>query len=320
VRGVRDSVSDVRGRFATATATAVVALAFVVVGCATAAPPPSGPTPAPGAVKVVATTTVLADMIRQVGGSNVDVTSIVPKGAVVETFDPSPRDIASISEADLVVVNGLGLDDWLQPVVESAAPDVPVVRLAEDLPGVEYIAGDDDEAYNPHLWLDVRNGERYAERITDALAAADPGHAATFRAGGDAYKGRLADLDDVVRGKIATIPTENRKLVSFHEAFPYFARAYGLEIVGSVVGVPGQDPSAGEVAALVDAIKASGAKAVFTEAQFNPDLARAIAQEAGVAVESDLYNDSLGDPPVDTYEGLIRWDTDRIVAALGGRG
>ena len=104
--------------------------------------------------------------------------------------------------------------------------------------------------------------------------------------------------------------------MSFHEAFPYFANAYGLEIVGSVIGVPGQDPSAGEVAALVDAIRASGAKAVFTEAQFNPDLAKAIADEAGVAVESDLYNDSLGDPPVDTYEGLIRWDVERIVAAL----
>jgi len=108
--------------------------------------------------------------------------------------------------------------------------------------------------------------------------------------------------------------------VSFHEAFPYFAKAYGLEIVGSVVAVPGQDPSAGEVAALVDAIKGSGARAVFTEAGFNPDLSRAIADEAGLTVESNLYNDSLGDPPVDTYEGLIRWDVDKVVAALGGRG
>jgi len=101
---------------------------------------------------------------------------------------------------------------------------------------------------------------------------------------------------------------------------PYFAQAYGLDVVGSVVGVPGQDPSAGEVAALVDAIRASGARAVFTEAGFNPALAQSIATEAGVTVESGLYNDSLGDPPVDTYEGLIRWDVDKVVAALGGRG
>jgi len=299
----------------------VATILLVGAGCTgTATPASSGPMPAPGALKVVATTTVLADMVRQVGGTNVDVTSIVPKGAVVETFDPSPRDIAAVSAADLIVMNGLGLDDWLLRVIKAANPDVPVVRLGEDLPGADYISGGAGEALNPHLWLDVSNGERYAARIADALATADPSRAADVRAGGDAYRARLADLDADVRDRIATIPAGDRKLVSFHEAFPYFAKAYGLEIVGSVVGVPGQDPSAGEVATLINAIKGSGARAVFAEAGFNPDLARAIATEAGVSVESNLYNDSLGDPPVDTYEGLIRWDVDRIVAALGGRG
>jgi manganese/iron transport system substrate-binding protein len=296
----------------------ILGLALLLTACTTsgtASPAANG-----GALKVVATTTVLADMVRQVGGGDVVVTSIVPKGGVVETFDPSPRDITTVSEADLVVMNGLGLDDWLTKVIRAANPDVPVVRLAEDLPGVGYVEGEDGEGTNPHLWLDVANGERYATRIADALAAADPARAAQFRAGGEAYAKELATLDKEVRDEVATIPSANRKLVSFHEAFPYFARAYGLEIVGSVVGVPGQDPSAGEVAALVDAIKRSGAKAVFTEAGFNPDLARAIAQEAGVSVESNLYNDSLGDPPVDTYEGLIRWDVQRIVEALGGQG
>lgn len=299
----------------------VATMLLVVAGCTGAATPlPSGPTPAPGALKVVATTTVLADMVQQVGGSDVAVTSMVPKGGVVETFDPSPRDVAAVSAADLIVMNGLGLDDWLQPVIDSAKPDVPVVRLAENLPGVDYVSGDGSEATNPHLWLDVRYAEKYVGRIADALAAADPANAATFKAGGDAYAARLAALDTEIRQQIATIPEANRKLVSFHEAFPYFAKAYGLTIVGSVVQVPGQDPSAGEVAALIGAIKRSGAKAVFAEAGFNPDLSKAIADEAGVKVETNLYNDSLGDPPVDTYEGLIRWDVDRIVAALGGRG
>lgn len=300
---------------------ASLSVVFVVAACtANASTAPSGPTPAPGALKVVTTTTVLADMVRQVGGADVDVTSIVPKGAVVETFDPSPRDIAAVSAADLVVMNGVGLDDWLQPVIQATATGVPVVRLAEDLPGVEYVAEGDGEARNPHLWLNVAYAARYAERIGDALATADAAKADRFRAGATEYADRLDRLDQQVHDRVATIPLANRKLVSFHEAFPYFADAYGLEIVGSVVQVPGQDPSAGEVAALVDAIKRSGAKAVFTEAGFNPELSRAIAQEAGVEVESNLYNDSLGDPPADTYEGLIRWDTDRIVAALGGRG
>ena len=147
------------------------------------------------ALKVVATTTVLADMVRQVGGTNVDVTSIVPKGGVVETFDPSPRDIAAVSAADLVVMNGLGLDDWLERVINAANPDVPVVRLAEDLPGVDYVTGEAGEAENPHLWLDVSNGARYAGRIADALATADPARTAAFRAGDDAYAARLDALD-----------------------------------------------------------------------------------------------------------------------------
>jgi len=293
-----------------------VALGFLVAllaACSGAAPAPTT-----NGLRVVATTTVLADMVEQVGGKDVDVVSIVPKGGVVETFDPSPRDIAAISEADLVVMNGLGLDNWLERVVDSAAPDVPVVRLGEDLPGTEYIG--EGSGTNPHLWLDVSNGVRYAERIRDALVTADPARADAFRVGGDAYVARLQELDGWVREEVATIPPENRKLVSFHEAFPYFAQAYGLEVVGSVVGVPGQDPSAGEIAALVDAIRASGARAVFTEAGFNPALAQSIATEAGVSVESGLYNDSLGDPPIDTYEGLIRHDVERIVAALGGQG
>ena len=302
---------------------AAVAALLVVALLGLAACSPSGPPNAThgGSLKVVATTTVLADMVKQVGGAGVDVTSIVPKGGVVETFDPSPRDIVAISEADLVVMNGLGLDDWLEPVVQSAAPDVPVVRLGEGLEGTTYVVGGEGRSRtNPHLWLDVTNGVRYAQRIAESLAVAAPERADAFRDGGEAYEARLRELDSWVRDQVATIPPDGRKLVSFHEAFPYFAQAYGLEIVGSVIGVPGQDPSAGEVAALVDAIRQSGAKAVFTEAGFNPALAASIADEAGVAVESDLYNDSLGDPPIDTYEGLIRHDVERIVTALGGQG
>jgi manganese/iron transport system substrate-binding protein len=297
---------------------AVMALGLAACGPGQAGSP--GPSANADALKVVATTTVLADMVQQVGGPDVAVTSMVPKGGVVETFDPSPRDIAAVSAADLIVMNGLGLDDWLQPVIDSAKPDVPVVRLGENLPGVDYVSGEGGEGTNPHLWLDVRYAQKYAARIADALGAADPAKAATFKAGGDAYTARLADLDTEIRQKVATIPEANRKLVSFHEAFPYFAKAYGLSIVGSVVQVPGQDPSAGEVAALIDAIKRSGAEAVFAEAGFNPDLSKAIADEAGVKVETNLYNDSLGDAPVDTYEGLIRWDAEKIVAALGGQG
>ncbi|MEO6207225.1 MAG: metal ABC transporter substrate-binding protein [Candidatus Limnocylindrales bacterium] len=272
-----------------------------------------------GVLDVVTSTTVFADLVAQVGGDALTVTSLVPKGGVVETFDPTPSDLRAVAAADLIVMNGLGLDDWLQPVIEDSGSTAPIVVLAPDLPGVEYQTNENpDEPQNPHLWLDVGYAIKYVDRITDALIAAAPAGAEQFRASAATYRERLGALDTEIRTRIGAIPEADRLIVSFHEAFPYFAAAYGLTIVGTIVDAPGQDPSAGEIATLVAAIRASGAKAVFGEAQFSPDLVQTVADEANVVVETDLYNDSLGEPPVDTYEGLIRWDVDRVVEALGG--
>jgi len=285
----------------------------------------------PDAPRVVATTTVFADLVRQVGGPRVDVVSLVPAGGEPHTFDPTPEDIAQVADADLVVMNGLGFDEWLRSIAENSGTTAPIVELGEDLEHVDYIAGDahadeeghdDDgdahggEAVNPHLWLDVANAARYAERIGAQLAAVDPDHAAEYEAGTTAYVERLLELDGWAREQIGAVPVERRKVVSFHDALPYFAAAYGLEIVGTVVDAPGQDPSAGEIAGLIDDIRSSGASALFGEAQFNPDLARTIAEEAGIAVVTDLSTDSLGDPPADTYEGMIRTDVEKVVEAL----
>jgi zinc/manganese transport system substrate-binding protein/manganese/iron transport system substrate-binding protein len=270
-------------------------------------------------LRVVATTTVLADLVANVGGERVEVRSLVPKGGEVHTFDPSPGDIAAVAEADVIVMNGLGLDEWAVDLVDGAGSDAEVVELAEDLDGVEYIEDPDDADHggaNPHLWLDVSYAALYVDRIRDALIAADPDSAAAVEAAVAAYRDRLEALDAEIAGRMAALPEENRRIVSFHEAFPYFAQAYGLEVVGVVVESPGQDPSAGEIAALVEAIRESGAKAVFSEAQFNPRLAETIAAEAGVEVESGLQNDSLGDPPADSYIGMMEANVDRIEAAL----
>jgi zinc/manganese transport system substrate-binding protein/manganese/iron transport system substrate-binding protein len=317
----------------------VIAATIVATACGSgpgASPGSTGPataSPEPGALQVIASTTVLADLVANVGGTKITVESLVPKGGEVHTFDPTPSDLTRVAQAQLVVMNGLGMDEWLAQMVTDSGTTAPVVELAEDLPGVTYLEGGEEAApaspapdasadphahggVNPHLWLNVKYASLYVGRIVDALSAADPADAATYQSNGTAYQARLATLDTWVRDQMATIPQPNRKLVSFHEAFPYYAAAYGLEIVGTIVQAPGQDPSAGEIAALVEAIKASGAKAVFTEAQFSPELAQAVASEADVKVVSDLYNDSLGDPPVDSYEGLIRWDTEKTVEAL----
>lgn len=294
---------------------AILAIA-VLLTTAACGPAGSSRTPAGDTIRVVATTTVFADMVQQVGGDAVTVTSLVPKGGVVETFDLTPSDMRAVSDAELIVMNGLGLDDWLTPVITDTGIDAPVVRLAENLEGVHYLSGEGDEAVNPHLWLNVAYAIRYVERIRDALVTLDPARAEAIQGSAAAYVERLEALDAWARDQIAAIPPKDRVIVSFHEAFPYFAEAYGLTIVGTIVDAPGQDPSAGEIAALVKAIKAAGAKAVFGEDQFSPELVQTVAEEGGVVVESDLYNDSLGDPPVDTYEGLIRWDVEKVVAAL----
>ncbi len=294
----------------------VVALAASVALAACGRSGGSTAAPAADEIRVVASTTVLADLVAQVGGSKVRVQSLVPKGGEVHTFDPQPSDLTDVVEADLIVMNGLGLDDWLGGIAEDAGATAPIVRVGEDLPGVKYLEGEDAGTVNPHLWLNVAYAKRYVERIGEALAQVAPADAGAFRDGTVAYEQRLEDLDVWVRGQIATIPEANRAFVMFHDALPYFAAAYGLTIVGTVVDAPGQDPSAGQIAGLVNAIRAAGVKAVFSESQFSPELTKAVAEEAGATVVADLYDDTIGDPPVDTYEGIIRWDVERFVEAL----
>ena len=275
-----------------------------------------GPTPAPDALQIVTTTTIFADLVRQVGGSAVSVESLVPKGGEVHTFDPTPADVQKIGGASLVFANGLGLDDWLASLASDAGASAPIVRLAEDLPGATYLAGTNGAGTNPHLWLNVAYASKYVDRIVSALSGIDPAHASEFRANADAYQAILGSLDTEIRDRIQALPPANRIVVSFHEAFPYFAAAYGLTIVGTIVDAPGQDPSAGALADLIGKIRSSGARAIFAEAQFSPKLAETIAGETGATVVMDLYTDTLGDAPADTYVGMMRSNLDRVVTAL----
>jgi ABC-type Zn uptake system ZnuABC Zn-binding protein ZnuA len=294
----------------------VAALAIALVtGCTGPAGPSAGSS---GALPVVTTSTVFGDLIRNVGGELVSVTSLVPRHADVHTFEPTPSDIRTVSAARLIVMNGLGLDDWLRDTItNAAAADVPLVELGVDLPGVELLPGEDPGTQNPHLWMAVPYAIGYVDRIEAALVAADASHAAVFARQAEHYRQRLQALDARVREEIGTIPAADRKLVTFHDAFPYFAREYGLEIVGVAVDAPGQDPSAGEIAALIDAIRTSGVKAIFSENQFPTRVVDQIAAETGATVVANLYDDSLGDPPLETYEAIIDWDVDQLVAALG---
>jgi len=273
---------------------------------------------APGAaVNVVTTTTVFADLVKNVGGDYVSVTSLVGKNGDVHTFEPKPADIQTVAGANLLVMNGLGLDDWLEKTITNAAASgTPLIKLGPGVTGVDLLPGEQPGTQNPHLFMDVKYTELYVDEIATALKAADAAHADRFDAQATEYKGRLEALDASVRARVATIPEANRKLVVFHDAFPYFAREYGITIVGVAVEAPGQDPSAGYTAQLINAIKAAGVKAIFSESQFPAKLVEQLAAETGAKVVANLYDDALGDPPVTSYEAVINWDVDQLVTAL----
>jgi ABC-type Zn uptake system ZnuABC Zn-binding protein ZnuA len=290
-----------------------LALAIAIAACSGG----SSPSASGSALNVVTTTTVFADIVKNVGGDYVTVTSLVGKNGDVHTFEPKPADVQTVSGAKLLVMNGLGLDDWLEKTITNAAASgTPLVKLGVDLPGVTLLPGEEAGTQNPHLWMDVKYGELYVDRIATALKAADALHATQYDAQAVAYKQRLEALDASVRTRVATIPEANRKLVVFHDAFPYFAREYGITIVGVAVEAPGQDPSAGYTAQLITAIKAAGVKAIFAESQFPTKLVDQLAAETGAKVVADLYDDALGDAPVTSYEAVINWDVDQLVAAL----
>jgi zinc/manganese transport system substrate-binding protein/manganese/iron transport system substrate-binding protein len=300
---------------------ALVALAAILAACGTSggSPAPGGSggpaiTPGPGAIKVVTTTTVFADIVRAVGGSRTDVRSIIPPGVGPEDYEPKPDDARSLADAQLIVSNGVGLDDFLDRLLSSGSGGTtPRLVLGEGIPPITI-----DGAPNPHFWLDptlVKSG--YLPKIVTALSALAPADAPTFQANAATYGTQLDALDAELKAKVDTIPAANRKLVTFHDAFPYFARHFGFELVGVVVANVGQEPNAAELAALVAKVKAAGVKAVFSEAQFNPKLAQTLADEAGIKqVVTTLYNDALGPAPADSYPGMMRWNVDHIVEAL----
>ena len=286
-------------------------------------------------VQVAATISVLQDLVEQVGGDRIEAFSIVPVGGSPETYGPSPRDAGRISESQVVFENGLGLDAWVEDLVESASnEEQTVVELSEGLATIE--GGEHEEGEhgaeepeeegehahehaedNPHLWLDVTNAEHYVERIHDTLAEVDPEGAEEYEANAGEYLAELEELDGYIRERAEGIPEERRKLVTFHDAFPYFAEAYGFELVCVVLENPEAEPGSREVAEVVLAIEEEGVPVVFTEPQFNAGLANTVAQEAGVEVR-ELYTDTLVDDEAgNTYEAMMRTNIDRISEALG---
>jgi ABC-type Zn uptake system ZnuABC Zn-binding protein ZnuA len=290
-----------------------VALVVLVVAC-------SSPSAPGGRTSVVATTTVLADLATQVAGPDATVDALAPAGASIEDFAPKPEDARRIANARVILVNGLALDRWVEPLLRNVSKDARIVTLSDDLPrlGVGESANPDINANgNPHYWFDVKYAKVYVERIRDALVAADPSHSAGYQSRATSYLADLDRLDAQIRTNIAQIPPARRKLVTSHDAFPYYAAAYGLSVVGFTQPEEGKEPSPAELADLVELVKKEQVPAIFSEAQVSPRLAETLAREAGVrTIVTDLPTDSVGAPPADSYVGMMRVVTDKIVQAL----
>ncbi|MEU8659648.1 metal ABC transporter substrate-binding protein [Actinoplanes philippinensis] len=317
--------------------TAALAVAVAAIaGCSESAAEPGG-SPSDGPkLAVVATTPEVADFVRNVGGDDVAVTQIIKPNVDPHDYEPTPADLQAIASAELIVKNGVGLEEWLDRTIESAGFAGTVVDSSQGVTlregghhdegehaGEE--AGEEGEEHDPHIWHDPRNAKVMVTNIEKGLAAADPAKAATFAGNLATYTAELDKLDADNTAAWQRIPADQRKLVTNHDAFGYYIARYDLLFVGSVI--PSLDTSA-ELSAkqltdLVAKIRATGAKAVFAESSLPPKTAEALAQQAGVKVvagEDALYGDSLGEPgaPQGTYLGAERHNTQVIVDALAG--
>ncbi len=261
-----------------------------------------------GQPEILTTTTIFSDMAKQVVGDRMKVGSIVPTGVHVEEYEPTPDDAKRVTGANIIFVNGLDLDKWADPLLANKKGDAPVIVLSEGLPDIEE---------NPHMWFDPQLSRKYVEKIRDALIALDPQGKDGYMSRANAYNEELVSLDSELKAKAATVPQDRRKLVTSHDAFPYFAKAFGFEVVGFVQPEPDHEPSAQELAALVDTVKDAKVPAVFVETGVSKSLTETLAKEAGVSkVVADLPTDSLLAAPADSYIGLMRVVMDEIVTAL----
>jgi ABC-type Zn uptake system ZnuABC Zn-binding protein ZnuA len=281
-------------------------------------------------VRVAASISVFADMARQVGGERVAVIALIPPGADAHTFQPSPKDVKRLGDVRAVFLNGAHLEESLQGIIAGATPkQARVVELSEGLRALDFEPepvgpeprtakeGGKEEGEaggNPHFWLDIANARQYVRRIRDTLIEVDGEGRAAYTANAERYLKELDDTDAYIRAQIETIPMEQRRLVTFHDAFPYFARAYGLEPAGYVVRAPGREPSAREIKELGEIIRRQRVRAVFKEPQVNARLLDRAARDAGVRVEI-LYSDALT-RDVPSYIAMMRRNADTIARSL----
>jgi len=278
---------------------------------------------APPRKLAVATTSIIADLVRNVGGDRVEVRALVGANSDAHVYSPTPGDAKEVAAAAIVFVNGLGLEGWLTRLVTASGSKAPVVTVSKGIAPRRMLDEHhpDKTTIDPHAWQSIADAKIYVANIRDSLAAADPAGKAAYDANARAYLAKCDELEQEVRAAIAGIPAERRKIITNHDAFGYFGAAYGMSFIAPEGVSTDSEPSAKDVARIIRQIKKQKIPAVFLENITNPRLIEQIARETGAAIGGKLYSDALSEPsgPAATYLDMMRHNARELAKALGGR-
>lgn len=310
-----------RPSVATATATATAAAALLLAACG------SGPQTPDGRLSVATTVAPLTSIAANIGGDRVDITGIVPEGTNSHTFEPPPQVAELLSTADVVLVNGLQLEEPTKDLAETNMKDGAVLVEVgnEVLPPEDYIFDfsfpEEDGKPNPHLWTDPTYAIKYAQVIADTFSEQDPDNAGYYRKNLAAFTDQADALADAVRADQKSVPDGNLKLVTYHDAYAYFARTFGWQVIGAVQPKNFEDPTPTEVAAIIDQVEAEGVTTIFGSEVFPSAVLDEIANATGARYEDTLRDDDLPGEPGDaehSWLGLMRYDYVTMIEGLGG--
>ena len=281
-------------------------------------------------IKAVATFSILGDIVHQIGGKAIDLNVLVGPDGDAHTFEPTPQDNVVLSKADIIFENGLHFEHWLDNLYGASGSKAKRIvvsegviprHLGDDQQDTDAQQGNSPGEIDPHIWHDVSNAVKIAEAVRDGLVSVDPKHADTYTANASAYIDQLKELDMWTIATLSNIDKDNRKLVTSHDTFGYFARRYGFIVIGTALESPtteAVDPSAKQMAELIGKIKDAGVAVVFTENIKSPKLIKTVAVETGVKVAPVLYTDALGPKGSagDTYIKMIQYNVGVITKAL----
>lgn len=274
--------------------------------------------------RVLAAESFLADITKNIAGDRLEVDTLIPSGIDPHSYQPTPSDVAKINRSHVLVINGAGLEEFLDDLIENTNEDAVIVEASAGLePRTPEESEDLDHAVDPHFWLDPNNVIIYVENIRNGLITADPRGEEIYTRNADTYIDRLVDLDMWIKEQMEAIPEEDRLLVTDHESFGYFADRYGFKVIGAIVPSvsSGASLSAKELAGLIDSIRVSGAKAIFLESEANVRIAEEIARETGIMIAPPLATHSSLEKngSTDSYIEMMEYNTQVIVNALTGK-